>query len=103
MARGVNGGEPVGAVPGQADGLLDLLADGLEGDPERLERLGRDALALVDQPEKDVLGADEAVVEQARFLLRQHQHPPGPVGEAFEHPTASLDGSTAERSLPGVL
>ena len=40
--------------------------------PSDLERLGGDALALVDQPEQDVLGADVAVVEQARFLLRQH-------------------------------
>ena len=79
----------------QADGLLDLLAHGLEGDPELLERLGGDALALVDEPQKDVLGADEAVVEQARFLLRQHQHPPCPISEAFEHQTASLDGSTS--------
>ena len=71
---------------GHADRLFDLLAHGLEGDPEGLERLRGDPLALVDQPEEDVLGADEAVVEQARFLLRQHQHPPCPVGETFEHP-----------------
>jgi hypothetical protein len=57
----------------------------------------------VDEPQKDVLGADEAVVEQARFLLRQYQHPPRPISEAFEHQTASLDGSTPEQSLPGVL
>ena len=68
-----------------ADGLFDLLAHGLEGDAEGLERLGSDALALVDQPQEDVLRADEAVIEQARLLLRQHKHPPGPVGEAFEH------------------
>ena len=35
-----------------ADDLLDLAADGLERDAERLERLGGDALALVDQPEQ---------------------------------------------------
>jgi hypothetical protein len=50
-----------------------------------------------------VLGPDEAVVEQARFLLRQYQHPSGPISEAFEHQTASLDGSTSQRSLPVVL
>ena len=32
-----------------ADDLLDLLADGLEADAQRLERLGRDTLALVDE------------------------------------------------------
>ena len=71
---------------GHADRLFDLLADGLEGDPQGLEGLRGNALALVDQPEENVLGADEAVIEQARFLLRQHQHPPCPVGETFEHP-----------------
>ena len=68
-----------------ADDLLDLGAHGLERDAERLERLGRDALALVDQAEQDVLGADVVVVEQARFFLRQDDHSAGPVGEAFEH------------------
>ena len=68
-----------------ADDLLDLRADGFERDAERLERLGGDAFALVDQSEQDVLGADVVVVEQARFFLRQHDHSAGPVGEAFEH------------------
>ena len=68
-----------------ADDLLDLAAHGLERDAERLERLRGDAFALVDQAEQDVLGADVAVVQQTRFLLRQHHHPPGPIGEAFKH------------------
>src|SRR3982750_2142932 len=38
-----------------ADDLLDLVAGSLEGDAEGLERLGSDTLALVDQPEQDVL------------------------------------------------
>ena len=61
-----------------ADDLLDLRADGLERDAERLECLGRDALTLVDQAEQDVLGADVVVVEQARLFLRQHHDPCGP-------------------------
>ena len=72
--------------PSHADRLFYLLAHGLEGDPERLQSLGCDAFTLVDQSQEDVLGPDEGVVEQARFLLRQHQHPPCPVGETFEHP-----------------
>ena len=68
-----------------ADDLLDLRAHGLERDAERLERLGGDALALVDQAEQDVLGPDVVVVEQARFLLRQDDHSAGSIGEAFEH------------------
>ena len=47
----------------------------------------------MDQPEQNVLGADKAVVQETRFLLRQHQHPSCPVGEAFEHLTASLSNS----------
>ena len=68
-----------------ADDLLDLAAHGLERDPERLERLRGDTLALVDQTEQDVLGADVVVVEQARFFLRQHHDSAGSVGESFEH------------------
>ena len=79
-----------------ADDLLDLRAHGLERDAERLERLGGDALALVDQAEQDVLGPDVVVVEQARFFLRQDDHSAGSIGEAFEHgvdpPLVSSDG-----------
>ena len=68
-----------------ADDLLDLRAHGFERDAERLERLGGDAFALVDQPEQDVLGPDVVVVEQARLFLRQDHHSAGSIGEAFEH------------------
>ena len=78
--RGAAGGRP-----GHPDRLLDLFTHGLEGDPEGLESLGGDAFALVDQTEQDVLGPDKAVVQETCFLLSQHQHPPCPVGEAFEH------------------
>ena len=76
-------------VPGRrgaalADDLLHLAADGLERDAERLEGLGRDAFALVDQPEQDVLRADVVVVEEPSFLLGQHHDPSGSVGEPFE-------------------
>jgi hypothetical protein len=66
------GGEGRGAGgrrAGQADGLLDLLPHGLQRDAQRLQRLGRDPFTLVDQAQEDVLGADEAVVEQPRLLL----------------------------------
>ncbi len=67
------------------DDLLDLRAHGFERDAERLERLGGDAFAFVDQAEQDVLGPDVVVVEQARLFLRQHHHSAGSIGEAFEH------------------
>ena len=76
-----------------ADDLLDLLAHGLEGDAERLERLGGDALALVDQPEQDVLGADVVVVEQPRFFLGKNDDPAGTICETFEHVECLLGDS----------
>ena len=77
---------------GQPDGLLDLLPHGLQRDAQRLQRLGRDALTLVDQAQEDVLGANEAVVQQARLLLCEHKNSTSPVCESFEHSTASIRG-----------
>ena len=99
MARGVKGMWPDGRRAALADDLLDLAADGLERDAERLERLGGDALALVDQPEQDVLGADVVVVEEAGLLLGQHDDPAGPVGEAFEQGAASQTRGDRERRV----
>ena len=85
MARGVKGMWPDGRLPAVADDLLHLGAHGLERDAERLEGLGRDAFALVDQAEQDVLGPDVVVVEEPRFLLREDHDPSCPVSEALEH------------------
>jgi hypothetical protein len=57
----------------------------LERDAERLEGLGGDAFALVDQPEQNVLGADVVVVEQASLFLGQHHHAAGSICESFKH------------------
>ena len=85
LGPGREGRRPAGGAARHADGLFHLLPDGLERDPHGLEGLGSHPLTLVDQSQKDVLRADEAVVEQSGFLLRQHQHSSCPVGEAFEH------------------
>ena len=69
---------------GGTDRLLDLLAHRLERDAEGLERLGGEPVTLVDQTEQDVLGPDEAVVEEARLFLGQYQHPSCPVSEPLE-------------------
>ena len=71
--------------PGRPDRLLDLVADGVEGDPERPQGLGADSIPLANQPEQNVLGADERVIELDRFFLRQREDPPCPVGKTFEH------------------
>jgi hypothetical protein len=53
----------------------------------------------VDQAQEDVLGADEAVVEEARLLLSEHENSTSPVCESFEHSTASIRGQQLKRSL----
>ncbi len=92
-------------VGGHPDRLFHLFPHGVEGDPQGLERPGADSVTLADEPQENVLGADEAVVEQARFLLRPHQDLPCPVREPFEHlkmvPVRSL-GLSANFS-PGSL
>ena len=85
MARGVNGGEPVGADPAGPIVSSTFSRTASREMPSDSRALAATPFALVDQAEQDVLGADEAVVEQARLFLRQHQHPSCPVGEALEH------------------
>ena len=78
-----------------ADDLLDLGAHGLQGDVEGLERLGGDALALVDEAEQDVLGPDVVVGEHAGLFLGQHDNSPGSVGEPLEHVRSSTSAWSA--------
>ena len=94
MARGVNGMCPDGACWPWPMISSTWLADGLQRDAERLERLGGDAFALVDQAEQDVLGADVVVVEHPGLFLGQDDNPPGAVGEPLEH----VSRSSRERS-----
>ena len=88
-------------------GLDDLVADGLHGNPQRLQGFGPHSIALPDQSQQDVLSPDERVVELARFLLGECQHPPSPVGEAFEHRsqgsfrTPPVQGLVAGHAFPG--
>ena len=61
--------------------LDDLLADAVEVGAELHQDLGGDALALADQAEQDVLGADVVVAELQRLAQRQLQHLLRPRGE----------------------
>jgi predicted MFS family arabinose efflux permease len=76
---------PVRRPLAPADQLLDLLAERLQADPQRVERLRAHPLALGDQAQQDVLGPDVVVVEAPGLVLRQHDNPPRPVGESLEH------------------
>ena len=60
------------AVPAPDD-ELDRGPDLRELDVHVLEHPGRDALALPDEPEQQVLGADVVVVEPLRLVLRERQ------------------------------
>ena len=67
------------------DDLDNLLTDRLEVDAEALETTSSDALALVDQPEEDVLGADVVVVEETSFFLSKDHDSSCPVREPLKH------------------
>ena len=77
LARGGAGrGRLLALVAGEQ--LDDLLADPVEVGAELDQHLGGDALALTDQAEQDVLGADVVVAELQRLAQRQLEHLLGP-------------------------
>ena len=65
LGRCAGGGRLLALVA--AEQLDDLLADPVEVGAELDQDLGRDALALADQAEQDVLGADVVVTELQRL------------------------------------
>ena len=68
-----------------ADDLLDLGANRLQRDVEALEGLRRYPLALVDETQEDVLGADVVVAEHPGLFLGQDDDAPRAVGKPLEH------------------
>ena len=84
-----------------ADDLFHLAAHGLERDAERLEGLGGDAFALVDQAEQDVFGPDVVVPECACLVLREDDDLSRSLGEALED-TRSL-ATTRNVALSALL
>ena len=86
---------PVQRLLPLADNLLDLLAHGLETDPQGFQGLRRHAFTLVDEAQQDVLGADVVVIEHPGFFLSQDHNPPRSVGKPLEHIVCSaLPAST---------
>ena len=55
------------------------------GDVELGERLGRHALPLLDEGQKQVLGANVHLAEAARLLLREAHHLARLVGKLLKH------------------
>ena len=73
-----------GAARG-AHHVLDLLADAVEIEPEVVEHRRGDALALADDAEQQVLGADVVVLQPRRFLARQVDDLADPFRELVVH------------------
>src|SRR5699024_4816732 len=81
-------------APTGRDGLLalvarqqldDLLTNPSEVGAELDQHLSGYSLALADQAEQNVLGADVAVFEKFRFFLCEHHDAACSVGEPLEH------------------
>ena len=72
---------PTGRAGVARQELDDLLAHPGQVGAELDEHLGGDALALTDEAEEDVLGADVVVAELQRLAQRQLEHLLGPRGE----------------------
>ena len=91
-------------LPG-ADVFFDLSAHGFQGDAEALQSLGRDAIAFVDQPEQDVLGANVVVRQHACFFLGQHDDSTSAIGEPLEHgrPLTCLGPDGKSVRLPALI
>ena len=89
MARGLNERVPTLGATARGTSRSYRVAYRRQPVVERLERLGRYTLTLVDDPEQQVLGADLAVVQETRLLLREDDNAASPVGELLEH-TARL-------------
>ncbi|CAB5069064.1 unannotated protein [freshwater metagenome] len=82
------------------DDVLDLASHCFQRDAEGLQGFCGNTLALMNEAKKDVLRPDVRVVEQTRFLLRQHHNPPGSISESFEHKTECIGG--VSRLLSGI-
>ena len=65
------------------DRLLDFLLDVVQLDAEVLEDRRRDALALANQSEQDVLSPHVFVVETGGLLARHRENFPHPLGEVI--------------------
>ena len=84
----------------------DLVADLVEVHAERLEDAGGDALALADEAEEQVLGADVVVAEPARLVDRQLDDPLGSRRQADladDRPIAATDDELDRRPDLGQL
>ena len=67
------------------DELDDLLAHPVQVGAQPDQHLRGHPVALVDEAEQDVLGADVVVLEHPGLVLSQNHNTPRPVGKPLEH------------------
>jgi hypothetical protein len=67
------------------DSLGDLVPDHLRRHSQSFEHLFSDGVALTEQPEKQMLGADERMMKVARLVSSRHHDSTRLVREALEH------------------
>ena len=106
-ARGVGDVARHLGVRAGADLLFHLDADGLQVEPELLQHVDRDALAELDQPEEQVLGAHVIMVEAVGFLARKREDLLGAgreiIHDFFFSPSIGLARAKALVSGSGTL
>ena len=64
--------------------LLDALDHILVLHAQAIEGLGGQAVVFLDQGKEHMFGAHIGLMERAGFVLRDHQHLPGLIGEFIE-------------------
>ena len=82
-----------------ADLLLHFHADGLEIEPHLLEHIDGDALAELDQPEQEMLGAHVIVVEAVGLLPGEGQNLLRAWCEIIHHFSQALGGALGSCTL----
>ncbi|MPM91109.1 hypothetical protein SDC9_138235 [bioreactor metagenome] len=92
------GDVPLRRLLALTDDLDDLLAHRLQRDAELFQGLGGHSLTLVDQAQQQVFGADVVVVQGACFVLGEHDHSSGSIGEALEHRISSICDRPGDRT-----
>jgi len=101
LALGENGGEPVRGVPESPIVSRTRARTPSSVTSESGQCLGGETVTLGDEPEQDVLGADEGVVEQACFFLGEAEDPARAVGEPLKRePVWHAPGVTDRRPTP---
>src|SRR5881296_1916137 len=92
----------MGIALADADGALDLGAQAVQGNVQTLEGFSPHPLALANEPQKDMLGANRVMPQTLGFFLSQNDRAAGAIREPLEHGDSSLlsAGPTATRVVP---